>query len=78
MAPQKKYHISLSVEDLAQGSLDFTLIANKNLKEKLQKKDNIFEKFCQETNLNGWYHISKKDITTKERIHKIVSSLKTS
>ena len=46
----------------AEAELDYNIIASTPfLAEKLLKRRNTFTTFCEETNLNGWYFISKEN-----------------
>ena len=78
IVPPRNYHVPSAIEEMAQGSLDFALIANRETIENRRKKESVFNTFCQETNLNGWYYISKKDLTTKEQFINIVGHMNSS
>ena len=79
IVPPRNYQAPSAIEEMAQGSLDFALIANRETIENRRKKESVFNTFCQETNLNGWYYISKKkDLTTKEQFINIVGHMNSS
>ena len=60
----KKYHRTTSA--LNEAALQYTFIVNDpRVAEKLLERKNAFTKFCEETNLNGWYFMSKKNIYSR-------------
>ena len=60
--PKKDHPI---VSALVKSSLEYTFIANDNLQKAKLLKQNTFEQFCEETNLNGWHFMSKKNIFSR-------------